>query len=802
MSETVLIVDDSLTVRMNLVDAFERSGFTPIPCSTVAEARIAFAKSDVAVVVLDVLLPDGDGIELLSEFRASADGVNVVILMLSSEAEVKDRLRGFRTGADDYVGKPYDEGYVVAKARELLGTKRNVVASERTTVLIIDDSVTFREGLRTALTGEGIAVLTAASGEEGLRLAATTRPNAIVVDGVLPGIDGATVIRRVRLDVALRGVPCVLLTGSEDRGAELRALDAGADAFVRKDEPMDVILARLSAVLRRGRSNIEDRTTSSFGPQKILAVDDSATYLQALAGTLREEGYEVVLAHTGEEALELLSVDVVDCILLDLMMPGLGGQETCRRIKSVPIVRDIPLILLTAVEDRSTMINGLGAGADDYISKSSEMEVLKARVRAQIRRKKFEDETRRIRDELLQKELEAVEARAMKEVAETRAALVEELQKKNAELERMSRYKSQFLANASHELRTPLNAIIGFSELLTAVDTGEPLSPRQREQMQHVLTSGRHLLSLINDILDLSKVEAGKLDVTLVETSIAEVAKNAYEVVAPLAEKSGIRIHVEIPDDLPPIMADPLRLRQVLFNLLSNGIKFTREGGAVSVEARSFQQSLEISVRDTGVGIRAEDLPRLFREFEQAPSSREALNVEGSGLGLALTKRLVELHGGTISAASEYGHGSVFTIRFALRPPTASHTSPRIEMARVMVVDGDGPSRRLACDVVRMQGHEVIEALNVEDALARLERDRPQLLVADIESGGAETLLNAIRKASTLKRMTVVATTSRTKIGDRERLLSLGFDDCLNKPIGVQHLKSVVEAMLIKSLKS
>ena len=208
---------------------------------------------------------------------------------------------------------------------------------------MIDDSVTFREALKAALEDAGYGVIVAGTGEDGLRLAADQRPTAIIVDGVLPGIDGATVIRRIRLDAALRQLPCLLLTASEDRGAELRALDAGADAFVRKDEDVPVILARLKAMLRSAGAQVADRGTASLlGPKKILAVDDSETYLQDLAEALRADGYDVVLARSGEEALELLAVQPVDCILLDLLMPGIGGQETCRRIKDAPGMRDIP----------------------------------------------------------------------------------------------------------------------------------------------------------------------------------------------------------------------------------------------------------------------------------------------------------------------------------------------------------------------------------------------------------------------------------------------------------------------------
>ena len=432
---TVMIVDDSLTVRMDLIEAFTAAGMQAIGCDTVAAARAALAEKPIGLAVLDVLLPDGNGVDLIKEIRATPGKADIPILMLSAEAEVRDRIHGLMTGSDDYVGKPYDRDYVVARARELLGERNEAEPAAGATILVIDDSPTFRDALSRALAQQGYRVIGAASGEEGLRSAAANRPTAIIVDGVLPGIDGATVVRKLRLDAALRQTPCVMLTGSTlDHSAELNALDAGADAFVRKEDEMDLVLARVAAVLR-ARADSNRETASLLGPKKILAVDDSLTYLEELTSTLRGEGYDVIPARSGEEALEMLAAQPVDCILLDRLMPGLDGTETCRRIKGSAGTRDIPLIMLTASEDRAAMIEGLSTGADDYVLKSSEQEVLKARVRAQLRRKQIEDESRRIRVQLLRKEIEASEARSAKELAETRARLVEQLEHKNRELE-------------------------------------------------------------------------------------------------------------------------------------------------------------------------------------------------------------------------------------------------------------------------------------------------------------------------------------------------------------------------------
>jgi two-component system, NtrC family, sensor kinase len=642
MTPTVLIVDDSLTVRMDLADAFSAAGFRALPCGTAAEARETLAREAVDVIVLDVLLPDGNGVDLLHEIRASL-GSAVSIVMLSTEAEVRDRVRGLRTGADEYVGKPYDAGYLVARADEL--ARRHRQGTGAATVLVIDDSLTFRAALRDAFAAAGHTVVEAASGEDGLRVAAARHPDAIVVDGVLPGIDGATVIRRLRLDAALRHVPCLLLTGSDSVDAELRALDAGADAFVRKQDDLEVIVARLAATLRRSsvRPRGLEEPASLIGLKRILAVDDSLTYLHGLGDAMRDDGYDVILARSGEEALELLAVQSVDCILLDLLMPGLSGSETCRRIKAAPAVRDIPLILLTSLDGRDAMIEGLSGGADDYISKSSELEVLKARVRAQIRRKQFEDETRRIREELLRKELEAGEARAARALAEARAELVDELERKNRELE-------AFSYSVSHDLRGPLRSINGFSRIVLT-DYADRLDEKGRDCLERVSAAATRMGELIDDLLELSRVGRADLRRTCVDlSSIAE------RVLADLRKHSPRDVEVTVQEGLL-VDADSRLMQIALENLLGNSWKFTANVPTSRIEFGRTQDGAAYYVRDNGAGFDMTSAEKLFRPFQRLHSE---VDFPGTGIGLATVHRILDRHGGRVWAESAIGEGATF----------------------------------------------------------------------------------------------------------------------------------------------
>jgi DNA-binding response OmpR family regulator len=659
VSETVLVLDDSLTVRMDLADAFERAGFAVAPCASVAEARAVLASRPVDVLILDVLLPDGDGVELLGEVRAGPHSAGAVALVLSTESEVADRARGLQTGADEYVGKPYDVGWVVARTHELLRARRGASGDE-VTVLVIDDSATFRDGLRRACEGAGYRVLTAADGDEGLRLAASRRPAAIVVDGVIPDVDGPTVIRRLRLDAALRGTPCLLLTASDDPGAELDALDAGADAFARKDRDVEVVLAKLATLVRAagGRPTAgagRPETASVLGPRKVLVVDDRATELDGPADQVRGDGYDVVAAASGEQALELLALQPVDCILLDQVMPGLGGEETCRRIKAAPGVRDVPLIMLLDRDDSDAMLSALGAGADDCTPRSAGALVLTARIRAQLRRKQQADEGRRAREELLRSELAAAEARAARELAEARAVHVAELEAKNQELE-------AFSYTVSHDLRAPLRSIDGFSRILLE-EHGEQLGDRGAQLLHRVRASTQRMSELIEDLLQLSRVGRAALDRRPVDLSAL-----ARAVVGQLRDKDPEReVTVHITDGLH-VHADRGLVCAVLENLLGNAWKFTAHAASPTIElgARLVDGQPGFFVRDDGDGFDMRYAEKLFRPFQRLHTDDE---FPGSGVGLATVRRIIERHGGVVRAESEPGAGATFSFTIPSEMP-------------------------------------------------------------------------------------------------------------------------------------
>jgi two-component system, NtrC family, sensor kinase len=338
-------------------------------------------------------------------------------------------------------------------------------------------------------------------------------------------------------------------------------------------------------------------------------------------------------------------------------MAGLGGVETCRLIKQDPALRDVPLLIITATEQRDAVIEGLAAGADDFVSKASGFDVLSARVQAQLRRKQIEDEQRRVREALLRSELDASEARAARELAEARAAMAEELARSNVELARSNRELEAFSYSVSHDLREPLRTIGAFTHAL-AEDLGDKLAGKSLDHLRRVLAAASRMSDLIDALLELARISG-----TPLVRHRVELGPLAHVVVDELRRRDPERrVDISIAPDLV-VAGDGRQLRILLDNLLGNAWKFTSQRACahISVGREILAGESVFYVDDNGVGFDMAQADRLFEPFHRLHSEA---GLQGTGIGLATARRIVERHGGRIWAQGRLGDGAklFFTI--------------------------------------------------------------------------------------------------------------------------------------------
>lgn len=669
MSESkpvVLIVDDSLTVRMDLGQNFEAAGFVVSLQPTLEQARRALARGPVDLVVLDLMLPDGDGLSLLRELRADARTQALPVLLLSTEAEVRDRVAGMECGADDYVGKPYDVPYLLGRSRQLLSQRRmdaapgdapgDAPADDRPIVLLVDDSATVRGEVAARLDAVGFRVIGAISGEEGLQLAAALHPRVMIVDRNLPGIDGATVIRRLRLDAALRTTPCLLLTGSSDVSVELEALEAGADAFVRKHDDPSLVVARVQMLARAERGD-EASLRSVSGPRKVLlfrAVSSGVLTDRLMVGIgdqLRLDGFDVVTSTWSPEAFDLMSLQRADALLLVAGdQPG-PTVEICGTLKTHPLTHDLPLIVLSPNPgDLLPLV--LATGADDCMALDSPPGVLVARLRSQVRHAQAQQEARIRTKRLVADELRAAEMRATQAVAEARAHLIAQLERKNRELD-------SFSYTVSHDLRAPLRGVQGFATALLE-DFADALPPEALDHARRIAAAASRMDELIEDLLALARIETSDLGACQVD--VTRIAREVLESLA--AGDPARKVQTSVEEGLSA-WADPRLLRIVFENVLANAWKFTARRPLAHITVGAGPEATGFFVRDDGAGFESELADRMFLPFQRLHSVRD---FAGTGIGLATVERIISRHGGRVWATGAVGEGA--TIWFTLPRPS------------------------------------------------------------------------------------------------------------------------------------
>jgi len=515
--------------------------------------------------------------------------------------------------------------------------------------------------------------------------------------------------------------------------------------------------------------------------RRLLVVDDNPATLYATSRVLRGAGFIVVEAASGEEALQSIH-EAIDLVVLDVNLPGIDGFEVCRRIRAAPETEVMPVVHLSASYiDEQHRANGYDAGADGYLTHPVEPPVLVGTINSFLRTRRAEAARR------------AIEAERERLLASERAA--------REEAERANRMKDQFLAMLSHELRNPLNAIVGWADVLRLKHPG---AEDLQKGLRIISNAANAQAQLIADLLDVSRIGAGKLRLDHEPVAFAQLVVSAVEASESNARAKGVETRCRIPELPVQVMADPLRLHQVVWNLLSNAVKFTPPGGRIDVDVVHHGDHVELTIADTGCGIAADELPHVFEHFRQGEvGTRKSYG--GLGLGLAIVRLLVDAHGGSVSAESPgVGAGSTFHVWLplsdaAVLPPASAPAPAELNGVRVLVVDDHPPSLDLVTALLDRYGAVVCATNSVDDALQRIAGFRPQLLISDIGMPRRDgfDLIRCVRESGWAPdRLPAIALTAFAGATDRDAVIEAGFQRHLAKPIRSEQLLQLASELL------
>ena len=593
----------------------------------------------------------------------------------------------------------------------------------------------------------------------------------------------------------------------------------------------------------------------------ILMVDDHPENLVALEAILASLGQNLVKATSGMEALRCLLYQDFAVILLDVQMPGIDGFETATLIRQRPRSQFTPIIFITAINRSDTHVaRGYSLGAVDYLFKPIEPEILISKVSvfvtlhtktAQVKRQaeqleatnielETEIKSRQRAEELLRHAHDQLEIKVQErtaalakanellkaEIAE-RVRTQQALQQAKEAAEVANRTKSDFLSMVSHELRTPLTSVLGFAKIIkkkldstifpeiTTEDKKIPKAVKQvGDNINIIVSEGERLTALINDVLDLAKLEAGKIEWKSEPISVSQIIEQATAATLALFEAKKLKLFLELEEELPEIMGDRDRLIQVLINLISNAIKFTPEGSVIC-RVRRTENAIALSIIDSGIGIAESDQPQVFEQFRQIGNTLTD-RPKGTGLGLPICKQIVEHHGGTIWVESELGKGSNFSFTLPIptgttvelnkidldmatrqlkEPVVAVPPSSTAQNKTILVVDDEAPIRKLLREQLETEGYIVKEAKDGMDAIKQVRKKSPDLIILDVmmpQITGFDVA--AILKNNPETREIPIIILSI--VGEEERGYRLGADKYLAKPIDTEALLKEIEVLI------
>lgn len=527
----------------------------------------------------------------------------------------------------------------------------------------------------------------------------------------------------------------------------------------------------------------------------ILLVDDQPSRLLSYESVLEDLGQNLISAHSGEQALQRLLEDDFAVILLDVSMPGMDGFETAAMIHDHPRFESIPIIFVTGVHDSEfDALKGYRLGAVDYVSIPIVPEILRSKVSVLVELYMQRRELQR-----LNKSLAEANTTLQAEKAQELERVNQNLEQANAALRDADRHKDEFIAILAHELRNPLAPIRAAVDMMSLMPLDHPQLHWAREVIDRQTT---HLSRLVDDLLDVSRISRGTIKLNKELLTLRTILDRSVEAAQPIISAHHHELQIECPVEQATVEGDPTRLVQILSNLLNNAAKYMQASGTILLRASVENEQVVFAVKDSGIGLTSEALPKLFNLFSRVHEDEGHLP-SGLGIGLALVRQLVELHGGTVNATSPGpNRGSEFTVRLPLASGVAAvaaidtrTAASQPQTLRVLVADDNADALESLALLLEVCGHEVRKASDGQETLQAVTAWRPDLALLDIGMpilDGYE-VARRIRSEPWGAQLFLVAVSGWGQSEDRQRATDAGFDLHFRKPIGLPILEGILE---------
>ncbi len=647
-------------------------------------------------------------------------------------------------------------------------------------ILIVDDSKVMRRIIRKELEEAGFEIHEAEDGLEAFEKAREIQPQLITMDVDMPMMNGFETVYKIRTELNPmnaendKEIPIVFITANDTIEGRRKGFEVGATDFILKPFLKGEAANCVKNLLKPG---------GSLQGLKVLIADDSRLSRGIINNILNDAGVTTVVAVDGKEAFEIMKSEEqnIDLVLTDYMMPEMNGDELCRKIRS-ELGNKLPIIIISAMSESSSMLELFKAGASDYIVKPFTKEELLARVKVHL-------ESRLLNRQLL---------------------------KQVYELKRLGKLKDDILSITSHDLRSPLNGILGFTDIVMQDST---VSDKNRDFLQNVMDSGDFLLNLINDILDLGRVQSESHELNMLPVSVADIMESSLNTVRHMASPKEIQLLTEVRCQEPPVMSgDKNALIRIFNNLLSNAIKFTPKNGQVTqIIDDTEDNQLSISIEDSGIGIPAASIPFLFDKFSKASRPGTA-GEKSTGLGLSITKELIERLDGTVEVTSEENKGTCFKLTFPKQASAATdlgkkikdkgnkeeETDKNIRAVRVLLADDNQMNSKLAEMAMTRKGHDVTSVVNGKQTLEMYieslkgNENTFEIIFMDIRMpvmDGIEATeqIRIYETENGISPVPIIALTAETGDEWKEKALEMGFDGFVTKPVKIKRINDAIQ---------